>query len=113
MRRKDRLGEGNKSLSDGALTLVCLSHPTASDPGSISVRELPTRSALARLTEPESFWWATGIEDTFITAPHVTTGRTLDEYELTDHYRRWRADLDLMAELGVRCARYGVPWHLI
>jgi beta-glucosidase/6-phospho-beta-glucosidase/beta-galactosidase len=74
---------------------------------------LPTRSQLVRLTAPDSFWWATGIEDTFITAPHPATGRTLDEYELTDHYRRWRADLDLMAELGVPCARYGVPWHRI
>ena len=74
---------------------------------------LPIRSQLSRLTEPDVFWWATGIEDTFITAPHPVTGRTLDEYELTDHYRRWRADLDLMAELGVPTARYGVPWHRI
>ncbi len=74
---------------------------------------LPARSELARLTDPQAFWWATGIEDTFITAPHPATGRTLDEYELTDHYRRWRADLDLMAGLGVPCARYGVPWHRI
>jgi beta-glucosidase/6-phospho-beta-glucosidase/beta-galactosidase len=74
---------------------------------------LPTRSELRRLSDPESFWWATGIEDTFITAPHPVTGRTLDEYELTDHYRRWREDLDLMAELGVPAARYGVPWHRI
>ena len=74
---------------------------------------LPTRSELARLTAPDAFWWATGIEDTFITAPDPKTGRTLDEYELTEHYRRWRSDLDLMAELGVRAARYGVPWHRI
>ena len=74
---------------------------------------LPTASNLAALTAPEAFWWATGIEDTFITAPHPRTGRTLDEYELTDHYRRWRSDIDLMAELGLRAARYGVPWHRI
>jgi beta-glucosidase/6-phospho-beta-glucosidase/beta-galactosidase len=77
------------------------------------VTALPTRSRLSELTAPETFFWATGIEDTFITAPHPVTGRTLDEYELTDHYRRWRADLDLMTELGVRTARYGVPWHRI
>ena len=41
------------------------------------------------------------------------TGRTLDEYELTDHYGRWREDLALMAELEVPAARYGVPWHRI
>lgn len=74
---------------------------------------LPTASTLAALTEPDAFWWATGIEDTFITAPHPRTGRTLDEFELTDHYGRWRSDLDLMAELGVPTARYGVPWHRI
>src|SRR4051812_8133394 len=74
---------------------------------------LPTRSQLKSLIAPDAFWWATGIEDTFITAPHAVTGRTLDEYELTDHYRRWRHDLDLMRELGVGCARYGVPWHRI
>ena len=76
-------------------------------------RALPPRSRLGSLTEPNAFWWATGIEDTFITAPHPVTGRTLDEYELTDHYRRWREDLDLMAGLGVKAARYGVPWHRI
>lgn len=74
---------------------------------------LPPRSQLARLTDPDAFWWATGIEDTFITAPHPRTGRTLDEYELTGHYARWREDLDLMAELKVPAARYGVPWHRI
>ncbi|WP_201833501.1 family 1 glycosylhydrolase [Microvirga zambiensis] len=74
---------------------------------------LPPRSQLRRLTEPDAFWWSTGIEDTFITAPHPVTGRTLDEYELTGHYDRWREDLGLMAELGVPCARYGVPWHRI
>ena len=35
-----------------------------------------------------SFLWATGIEDTFITDPWPATGRTLDEYELTQHYER-------------------------
>jgi beta-glucosidase/6-phospho-beta-glucosidase/beta-galactosidase len=77
------------------------------------VQSLPKRSELAQLTAPDAFWWATGIEDTFITAPHAVTGRTLDEYELTDHYRRWREDLALMASLGVPCARYGIPWHRI
>jgi beta-glucosidase/6-phospho-beta-glucosidase/beta-galactosidase len=55
----------------------------------------------------------TGIEDTFITAPWPATGRILDEYALTGHYDRWAADIDLMAGLGIKAARYGVPWHLI
>ena len=76
-------------------------------------KALPKRSELSRLTSPDAFWWATGIEDTFITAPHAVTGRQLDEYELTGHYDRWRHDLGLMASLGVSAARYGVPWHRI
>lgn len=59
------------------------------------------------------FVWLTGIEDTFILAPHPVTGRTLDEYELLGHYDRWRSDLDLASQLGVRAMRYGVPWHRI
>lgn len=71
------------------------------------------RSQLDRLTQADAFWWATGIEDTFITAPWPPTGRTLDEYALTGHYDRWEEDLGLMAELGVPTARYGVPWHRV
>ncbi len=66
-----------------------------------------------RLVEPDTFLWATGIEDTFITAPWPKTGRTLDEYELTGHYDRWHDDLGLMHDLNVNCARYGIPWHRI
>jgi beta-glucosidase/6-phospho-beta-glucosidase/beta-galactosidase len=73
-----------------------------------------TRSGfLKALRDPEYFFWATGIEDTFITEPWPATGRTLDEYELTQHYGKWREDLGLIAELGVTHARYGIPWHLI
>jgi beta-glucosidase len=71
----------------------------------------PPRSRLASLHDPDAFMWAAGIEDTFITDPWHRTGRTLDEYELTGHYEHWREDIDLLAGLGVRAARYGVPWH--
>lgn len=57
------------------------------------------------------FAWAVGIEDTFIAQPHPRTGRVLDEYELTQHYRHWRGDLDLAASLGVTAMRWGVPWY--
>ena len=65
------------------------------------------------LQRPDFFIWATGIEDTFITAPWAATGRTLDEYELTQHYQHWREDIQLMRQLGVSHARYGIPWHKI
>ena len=74
---------------------------------------LPPRSRLADLRRPEGVGFATGIEDTFIEAPWPGTGRTLDEYALTGHYERWREDLELIASLGVKTARYGVPWHRI
>jgi beta-glucosidase len=70
-------------------------------------------ATLERLLGPDDFFWATGIEDTFITAPWPKTGRTLDEYELTQHYAKWREDIDLIHELGLRHARYGIPWHQI
>jgi beta-glucosidase len=71
------------------------------------------QSQRPRLNDPGTFIWATGIEDTFITAPWPKTGRTLDEYELTGHYDRWHADIGLMREIGVSAARYGIPWHRI
>lgn len=61
----------------------------------------------------DGFLWATGIEDTFIADPHPRTGRILDEYALTGHYERWEEDLRLIAELGVRAARYGIPWYRV
>lgn len=74
---------------------------------------LPGLADLKSLSAPDAFLWAVGIEDTFITARHPRSGRQLDEYELTGHYERWRDDIGLMAQLGVSCARYGVPWHRI
>lgn len=71
------------------------------------------QSEVEQLSAPDEFLWLTGIEDTFITAPWPQTGRTLDEYELTGHYEKWRDDLDLMASLGVKASRYGIPWHKI
>jgi beta-glucosidase len=58
------------------------------------------------------FTWATGIEDTFI--PQARPGlRALDEYELTQHYRQWKRDLDLAAETGVQVVRWGIPWYRV
>src|SRR5690348_17218942 len=72
-----------------------------------------TCSTLDELVKSDSFLWATGIEDTFVCDRHPSTGRILDEYELTEHYQRWRDDLDLVAELGVPYVRYGIPWYKV
>jgi beta-glucosidase len=59
-----------------------------------------------------SFLWATGIEDTFI--PDARPGlRALDEYELTQHYKLWKRDFDLVAETGVKAVRWGIPWYRV
>lgn len=71
------------------------------------------RSELSAVLDPEFFLWATGIEDTFVVDPHKTSGRLLDEYELTGHYGQWSSDIDLAASLGVRYMRYGIPWYRI
>jgi len=56
--------------------------------------------------------FAVGLEDTFI--PQVRPGeRTLDEYELTQHYRHWRADLDKAEESGASMIRWGIPWYKV
>jgi beta-glucosidase len=60
----------------------------------------------------DRFRWATGIEDTFV--PQELPGRRrLDEYELVQHYRFWREDVDLAAAAGFDSMRYGVPWYRI
>ncbi len=58
------------------------------------------------------FTWATGIENTFI--KHARPGlRSLDEYELTQHYQLWKSDIDLVADAGVQVVRWGIPWHIV
>ncbi|GHV14235.1 hypothetical protein FACS189491_10300 [Spirochaetia bacterium] len=59
------------------------------------------------------FLWCAGIEDTFIADPFPATGKILDEYELTDHYRLWKADMDRVASLGIDALRWGIPWYRV
>ena len=73
---------------------------------------LPKRSQLGRLRDPDAFLWATGIEDTFITAPGTLrpAGRSTNTSSPGTTIAG-AEDLGLIAELGVSAARYGVPWH--
>jgi beta-glucosidase/6-phospho-beta-glucosidase/beta-galactosidase len=72
----------------------------------------PTDDPLFSLS-PAGFFWATGIEDTFIAQTDRAGERVLDEYALTHHYQYWQADLDRVASLGVRAMRYGIPWYKV
>jgi beta-glucosidase/6-phospho-beta-glucosidase/beta-galactosidase len=68
--------------------------------------------AANNLLHPDTFVWASGIEDTFV--PQVRPGdRALDEYELMGHYQHWREDLALARELGLDALRWGVPWYRV
>lgn len=57
--------------------------------------------------------WILGIEDTCVVPPARFTMAPLDEFELTDHTRLWREDLDAVKELGATAVRYGVGWPLV
>ncbi len=64
-------------------------------------------------------WWndgrlhfGAGIENTFV--PQERRGeRAIDEYELTEHYDRWRDDLALAESVGAEFLRWGIPWHRV
>ncbi|HEU5315574.1 MAG TPA: family 1 glycosylhydrolase [Chloroflexota bacterium] len=64
--------------------------------------------------QPGAFIFSTGIECSY---PTITgaDGRTIrvDQLEKTFHYTRWREDLRLTRELGLRCLRYGPPYHRV
>ena len=74
---------------------------------------MPDRLRHDTLANAALFSWAVGIEDTFIVDPWPETGRTLDEYALTQHDVRRDEDLALLASLGVPSARYGIPWYRV
>jgi beta-glucosidase/6-phospho-beta-glucosidase/beta-galactosidase len=53
--------------------------------------------------------FATGIENSY---PTINGGRArVDEMESCGHYDHWRADFDLVGELGICFLRYGPPLH--
>jgi beta-glucosidase len=59
----------------------------------------------------QTMMFATGIECSY---PMIRNGSyRVDQLEATGHYRRWREDLDLTRELGIRFLRYGIPYHRI
>ena len=53
---------------------------------------------------------ATGIE---CSAPIIRGGIRRDQLLLTDHWRRFEEDFDLIADLGITHVRYGVPFHVV
>ena len=65
---------------------------------------LPTGSA-------SNFMFATGIE---CSNPTIQNGRVRrDQLEECGHYARWREDLGLVHDLGLKVLRYGLPIHKV
>jgi beta-glucosidase/6-phospho-beta-glucosidase/beta-galactosidase len=54
---------------------------------------------------------ATGIECSYPTIQHGKY--RVDELETTCHYQRWREDLHLTRDMGIRYLRYGIPFHRV
>ncbi len=58
-----------------------------------------------------NFLFATGIECSYPTIEHGKVRR--DMLAECGHYERWREDLGLVRELGLRVLRYGLPYYSI
>ena len=60
---------------------------------------------------PNNFMFATGIECSY---PTIDQGRTRrDLLAECGHYDRWREDLTLVKDLGLKVLRYGLPYYKI
>src|SRR6476469_1414021 len=58
------------------------------------------------------FMFTTGIENSYptIELPGGATKR-VDEMAKTDHYKRWKEDFSLLADVGIEYLRYGPPYY--
>lgn len=63
------------------------------------------------LAVPGNFMFATGIECSYPTIEHGSVRRDL--LEECGHYERWREDLMLVHELGLKVLRYGLPYYKV
>lgn len=60
------------------------------------------------------FYWGIGLENAWMPQADPSRDgrrRPLDAFEQTQHYRKWKEDLQRAADLGVNTIRYSVPWH--
>ena len=61
--------------------------------------------------DKRSFMFATGIECSYPTIQHGKVRR--DQMEECFHYERWREDLSLVKDLGLKVLRYGLPYYAV
>ena len=60
---------------------------------------------------PSNFMFATGIECSYPTIKNGTVRR--DQLRECDHYNRYKEDLGLVKEMGLKVLRYGLPYYSI
>ncbi|MCK8491949.1 MULTISPECIES: family 1 glycosylhydrolase [Spirosoma] len=60
---------------------------------------------------PSNFMFATGIECSYPTIEHGKVRR--DQLRECGHYDRWKEDLGLVKEMGLKVLRYGLPYYSI
>ena len=73
----------------------------------------PSKGHSAPLPRPK-FYWGVGIENCWMaqTDPKKDRNkRLLDVFLQMQHYEKWKADLDLVKEVGFNAIRYSVPWY--
>ena len=100
----------------GAVLGVLYTHPVgypAARPVRLSAPPRRPRLPARRQVRPRddgSFIFATGVECSY---PTIESGRwRRDQMAATEHYRHWKADLQLCVALGLSHLRYGPPLHL-
>lgn len=80
---------------------------------SLSMAHMPSQAGRAPLPQPH-FYWGVGVENCWIPqADPVRDGnrRLLDVFLQMNHYKKWKEDLKLAADVGVDSIRYSVPWY--
>jgi len=71
------------------------------------------RQSSTPLPSPK-FYWGIGIENCWMGQADPTKDgnrRLLDVFLQMQHYDKWKADLDLVHEVGFNTIRYSVPWY--
>src|SRR5690349_16795802 len=62
-------------------------------------------------SRPQSFLFATGIENSYPVISKDDRDFRVDEMAKCDHYGRWRDDFHLVKDLGLEYLRYGPPYY--
>jgi hypothetical protein len=93
------------------LDLLNKANPDGNYPGDEHGGAAGTDGSGLPLDTPRNFMFATGIECSYPTVGEDRVRRDL--LEECGHYDRWREDLVLVRELGLKVLRYGLPYHRV